>query len=175
MICTVTPEYPELDSIRQLQQTGMDKSELRGVKNMYTIRYAVKEDKEFWYTLDRHLPQTEFERKVQDRMGYLILEDDRPVGLLRYNLFWDNTPFCTMLFVDSPYQSKGYGRKLMEFWEEEMKKDGYGIIMTSTQVDENAQHFYRKLGYKDCGCLIIDIPEYEQPMEMFLIKAIENR
>lgn len=44
--------------------------------------------------------------------------------------------------------------------------------MTSTQVDETAQHFYRQIGYKDCGCLVLDIPELEQPMEKFLIKRI---
>ena len=60
----------------------------------------------------------------------------------------------------------------MEHWESEMKTMGYGIIMTSTQVDETAQHFYRKLGYKDCGGLLLDIPGYEQPMEMFLCKAL---
>ena len=53
-----------------------------------------------------------------------------------------------------------------------MKSQGYDFVLTSTQVDEITQHFYRKLGYKDCGGLIIDIPNYEQPMEMFLIKAI---
>ena len=37
---------------------------------------------------------------------------------------------------------------------------------------EEAQHFYRKLGYKDCGGFVIDIPGYEQPMELFLIKGI---
>ncbi len=46
------------------------------------------------------------------------------------------------------------------------------MLMTSTQVDEDAQHFYRKLGYQDSGGLIINIPGYEQPMEMFLIKKI---
>ena len=47
-------------------------------------------------------------------------------------------------------------------------------LMTSTQVDESAQHFYRKIGYKDCGCLVLDIPELEQPMEMFLINHFTN-
>ncbi len=46
------------------------------------------------------------------------------------------------------------------------------MLLTSTQTDEEAQHFYRKLGFKECGCLIIDNPEYEQPMEMFFAKAI---
>ena len=77
-----------------------------------------------------------------------------------------------MLFVDWKYHNKGYGRKLMEYWENDMKSQGYGMLLTSTQVDENAQHFYRKLGYKDCGGFIIDIPEYAQSMEMFLIKSI---
>lgn len=139
---------------------------------MTAIRYVEKEDQEFWYRLDRHLPEAEFEKKVRDRMGYVILENDVLIGLLRYNLFWDNTPFCTLLFIDWPYHAKGYGRKLMEFWEQEMKSEGYGMVMVSTQVDENAQHFYRKLGYKDCGGLVMDIPGYEQPMEMFLAKKL---
>lgn len=138
---------------------------------MTEIRYVTENDKTFWYTLDRHLPESEFGNKVRDRQGYLLLEDGVPAGILRYNLFWDNTPFCTMLFVEPEMQRKGYGRLLMEHWENEMKALGYGMVMTSTQVDETAQHFYRKLGYKDCGGLLLDIPGYEQPMEMFLCKA----
>lgn len=139
---------------------------------MTEIRYVQSDDKDFWYSLDKHLPEIEFEKKVRDKMGYILLEDNRPIGLLRYNLFWDNTPFCTLLFIDWERQKKGYGRLLMEHWENDMKSQGYGMIMTSTQVDENAQHFYRKLGYKDCGGFVIDAPGFEQPMEMFMIKGI---
>ena len=53
-----------------------------------------------------------------------------------------------------------------------MSSQGYGMLMTSTQVDEDAQHFYRKLGYKDCGGFVVDAPGYEQPMEMIMIKAV---
>lgn len=53
-----------------------------------------------------------------------------------------------------------------------MKDQGYGMLMTSTQVDENAQHFYRNIGFHEAGSLIIDIPKYKQPMEMFFIKEI---
>ena len=60
----------------------------------------------------------------------------------------------------------------MEHWENDMKAQGYGMLLTSTRVDEEAQHFYRKLGYRDCGGFMIDIPKYEQPMELFLIKEI---
>ena len=136
------------------------------------IRYVQENDREFWFKLDGHLSEAEFQKKIRDKMGYVLLENDIPIGLLRYNLFWDNTPFCTMLFIDWEYQHQGFGRKLVEYWEKDMKSSGYGMIMTSTQVDEEAQHFYRKMGYKDAGGLLIDLPGYEQPMEMFMIKAI---
>lgn len=136
------------------------------------IRYVENSDKDFWFRLDKHLSEAEFEKKIRDKMGYVLLEDDKPIGLLRYNLFWDNTPFCTMLYVDWEYHGKGYGKALMSYWEDEMKNVGYGMIMTSTQVDEDSQHFYRKLGYKDAGGFVVNIPKYEQPMEMILIKEL---
>ena len=139
---------------------------------MIKIRYLEASDKQFWYSLDKHLPETEFYNKVQTKRGYILLLDDKPIGLLRYNLFWDNTPFCTMLFVDEKYQRKGYGEHLMKYWENDMKMQGYGMLLTSTQSDETAQHFYRKLGYKDCGGFVIDIPAYAQPMEIFFMKEI---
>lgn len=139
---------------------------------MTEIRYMQLEDKEFWYRFDKHLPEKEFENKVHNKQGYVLIDNNELVGLLRYNLFWDNTPFCTMLFIEEKCHGKGFGRKLMEYWEADMKLQGYGMIMTSTQVDEEAQHFYRKLGYKDCGGFVVDIPGFEQPMEMFMIKGI---
>ena len=140
---------------------------------MTQIRNVEEDDSQFWLTLDRHLAEKEFEKKIRDKMGYVLLANDTPIGLLRYHLFWDSIPFCTMLCVDWQHRKKGYGRKLIKFWESDMKAFGFGMLMTSTQVDEDAQHFYRKMGYKDCGGLVIDVKGYEQPMEMFLVKAMD--
>lgn len=139
---------------------------------MISIRHIQADDKEFWFRLDKHLSEAEFDKKVSNKRGYVLLENGNPIGLLRYNLFWDNIPFCTMLFIDWEYQHKGFGSILINYWEEEMKQFGYSMIMTSTQVDEDAQHFYRKMGYSDAGGLIINIPKHEQPMEMFFAKAL---
>ncbi len=139
---------------------------------MIEIRYLKSSDKQFWYSLDKHLAESEFVNKVHSQRGYVILINDKPVGLLRYNLFWDNTPFCTMLIIDEIHRGKGYGKQLIEYWEHDMKAKGYGMLLLSTQVNETSQNFYRKLGYKDCGSLVIDVPAYAQPMEMFFIKAI---
>ena len=77
-----------------------------------------------------------------------------------------------MLYIAPEYRRKGYGIQLMDHWEQEMKSRGYGMLMTSTQVDEDAQYFYRKLGYKDCGGFVVNVTGYEQPMEMIMIKAV---
>ncbi len=111
---------------------------------MLEIRRAERKDKECWFALDKHISEEEFYCKADNGMAYVIWEGDNLAGVFRWNLFW----------------------------EKEMKEKGYKVVMTSTQVDEAAQHFYRKIGYKDCGCLVLDIPEFEQPMEMFLIKQV---
>ena len=36
-------------------------------------------------------------------------------------------------------------------------------VMTSTRSDEEAQHFYRGLGYTDCGALLLP----GEPLELF--------
>lgn len=139
---------------------------------MAEIRYVQMADQAFWYHLDRHLPEDEFAAKVRDRRGFVLLEGQRPVGLLRYHLFWDNTPFCSMLFIDPGVQGRGYGRQLMAHWEQELRAQGYPAALTSTRTDETAQHFYRKIGYRDCGCLVMDVPGAAQPMEIFFVKAL---
>lgn len=139
---------------------------------MPEIRYVQSTDHDFWFTLDGHLSEAEFGEKVRREQGYVLLADGQPIGILRYNLFWDNTPFCTLLYVAKPFQRQGYGRLLTQRWEADMRARGYGMVMTSTQVDEEAQHFYRKLGYRDSGGFVIDVPGHAQPMELLMIKGI---
>jgi len=139
---------------------------------MFEIRYVAKSDKAFWYTLDEHLRKQEFELKVRDKRGYIISDGDTPIGLMRYNLMWDNTPFLTLIYIRDDCHGKGFGKQAMQFWENEMREMGYKMVMTSTQVDEDAQHFYRKLGYKDRGGIFLDGTPGEQPQEMIMIKVL---
>ena len=77
---------------------------------------------------------------------------------------------CELYFEEADIE--GFGMQLMERWERDMKSDGYRMVMTSTQVDEQAQHFYRRLGYKDAGGFVVNTPGYEQPMELIMVKSI---
>lgn len=135
-----------------------------------TIRPLRPEDRDFWFRLDRHLSGDAFLRKLQDGTAYVLLLEAAPAGLLRYGLFWDSIPFCHLLYIDPPHQRRGLGRALMAHWETEMARAGFDLVMTSTQADEEAQHFYRKLGYRDAGCLLLPT----QPTELFFTKSLRT-
>ncbi len=49
---------------------------------------------------------------------------------------------------------------------------GDKMLLLSTQVDESAQYFYRKLGYVDCGGLLLNGTSFEQSMGMFMRKIL---
>ena len=139
---------------------------------MERIRFAEYSDQEAWLALDPQLPAGEFDRKVRDRRGLVLPEGDRIIGILRWNLFWDLIPFCTLLYIPEDRRGQGCGRRLMARWEREMAVQGFDMVMTSTQSDETAQHFYRKLGYRDCGGFLTDIPGHEQPLELIFAKGL---
>ena len=136
------------------------------------IRYVTKSDEPFWFTLDEHLSKAEFDLKIRDKRGYVICIDEKPIGVMRYNLIWDNTPFLTLIYIDEAQHGNGYGRQAMLFWENDMRSLGYRMVITSTQVNEEAQHFYRKLGYVERGGIFLDNTPFEQPQEMFMIKVL---
>jgi GNAT superfamily N-acetyltransferase len=138
---------------------------------MFTISYATIQDKDYVCT-GENLSESEYELKVRDKRCYILYYDDKRIGVMVFNLIFDFIPFLTLMYLEEAYQKKGYGTKAMHHWENEMRLLGYKMIMVSTQANENAQHFYRKLGYKDMGSIVMDIPPYEQPLEMFLGKPL---
>lgn len=115
------------------------------------IRYAVMTDKDILLSRDGHIKENVLEETIKNNRGIIMLVDGAFAGWLRYNLFWDEIPFMNMLYFLEDYRGKGYGTQMVKFWENEMVKLGYNKVMTSSQANEYAQHFYRKLGYQDAG------------------------
>ena len=118
---------------------------------MVEIRYATMADKELLLSKDSHIKENIWEETIKSNRGIIMLVDGVFAGWLRWNLFWDEIPFMNMLFFLEEYRGKGYGTQMVRFWESEMVKLGYDKVMTSSQANEFAQHFYRKLGYQDAG------------------------
>ncbi|MFV0399878.1 MAG: GNAT family N-acetyltransferase [Oscillospiraceae bacterium] len=140
---------------------------------MFRMEYAGEGELEQYLTFDGHISREEWRRKQRDSQVYLVWDDDAAVGYLRYGLFWDSIPFLNMIFFIPGYRGRGFGRQAMLQWEEEMRALGHEAVMTSTQADEEAQHFYRRLGYRECGVLLLDQEPLVQPAELFFIKYLD--
>lgn len=52
----------------------------------------------------------------------VLCDEEKIVGVLRYNLFWQSVPFLDLLFIDEAYRGQGWGSKMMANWEETMKR-----------------------------------------------------
>ena len=136
------------------------------------IRRVTQDDRAIWMQINPHAEEAAFDMHVWAGTGYVLWECDIPIGVMHHCMIWDTLPFLNLLYIREKYRNQGFGRQAMTQWEAFMKGRGCDQVLISTQVNEEAQHFYRRLGYKDCGGFVIDIPGYEQPMELFLVKAI---
>lgn len=132
------------------------------------IRYANENDIEIISKYDKHISKEELANIIKLKRVIVMYEDDKFVGWLRYNLFWDNTPFMNMLYLLDNKRGKGNGSRLVIFWENEMKQKNYEFVLTSTQSNEEAQFFYRKIGYVDSGALLLP----NEPLEIILYKKL---
>lgn len=118
---------------------------------MTEIKYATMDDYGLLISRDTHVRKEEWKKLIEKNQALIFKVDNHFAGWLRYNLFWNEIPFMNMLYFLEEYHGKGYGTQMVRFWEREMAKLGYDKVMTSSQANESAQHFYRKLGYRDAG------------------------
>ncbi|MCI8750532.1 MAG: GNAT family N-acetyltransferase [Lachnospiraceae bacterium] len=123
-------------------------------------------------SIDKHINDTGYNNLVYTKSGYVIWEKNQRTGIIVHCILWDNIPFMNFLFIKEEYRNKGLAKQAIIIWENEMKNQGYKMTLISTQVDEGAQHLYRKLGYIDCGGLVFNNTPFDQPMEMFFRKVL---
>lgn len=134
------------------------------------IEYGSESDFQFILDNDRHISKELIKNKLREKEIIIAKnQENQIIGWLRYGYFWDNIPFMNMIYLSEIYRNRGIGKELVMFWEREMKKKGYNMVMTSTLSNEKAQHFYRKLGYKDSGSLLLE----NEPLEIIFTKRIK--
>lgn len=130
--------------------------------------FATEADLGYISERDKHLAKPLISTKIKAKEIYILRESDQEIGWMRFNYFWDNTPFMNLIWIDEPYRGQGFGKQVVLHWEEQMREMGFQVVMTSTQSNEEAQHFYRKLGYIDVGCLL----QEKDPLEILLSKKV---
>lgn len=132
------------------------------------IRYAEQRDWEKLCQLDHHVSREELANLIALKRVIVLTEGAAFIGWLRFNLFWDNTPFMNLLYLLEDWRGQGYGGQLTSFWEDEMKTLGFDQVLTSSLADERSQFFYRRHGYVDCGSLLLP----GEPLEIIFRKEI---
>ena len=132
------------------------------------IRFADINDYFWLKEHDLHITEEVLKNKINSNEIYIVQDENEIIGWLRYNLFWDNIPFMNMIYILENYQKKGIGKTLTLHWENEMKQKGYENVLTSTLSNEEAQHFYIKMGYKEIG----GFTYLDEPLEIIFHKRI---
>ncbi|GAA3400237.1 GNAT family N-acetyltransferase [Paenibacillus hodogayensis] len=133
------------------------------------MEFATESDYTYILEHDKHVLDALILSKIHGKEIIMLRDqEDATIGWVRYGYFWDNTPFMNMIWVDEEYRKKRIGKQAVLFWENEMRKMGHKLVMTSTLSNEEAQHFYRKLGYKDAGCLLLS----NEPLEIIMTKDL---
>ena len=133
------------------------------------IQYAENNDLLWLKDQDKHISEKVLKYKIENKEIYVVKNSGKIIGWLRYNLFWDNIPFMNMIYFLKEYRKIGIGTELLKYWENEMKQNGYKNVLTSTQSDEDAQHFYRKMGYREIGGFKYNNDPYEIIFQKMLL------
>lgn len=136
---------------------------------MATVRVGTSNDLAYLSEQER-LSVSELEAIL--RRGRILIADGSnsptPVGWLRWGLFWDEVPFMNRLHVEEGHRRGGIGQLLVTEWESQCRNAGHKLVVTSTLSDESAQHFYRRIGYLDAGCLLLP----GEALEILFVKML---
>jgi ribosomal protein S18 acetylase RimI-like enzyme len=132
------------------------------------IRIATSAEYAQIIRLDHHVRPAIISRKIGDGQILVACESTTVIGWLRYGYFWDTIPFMNMLTVQEPYRGQGIGTQLVLFWEQTLRTQGFTEVLTSTLANERGQFLYRKLGYTDCGALLLP----SEPLEILMRKTL---
>lgn len=87
--------------------------------------------------------------------AWLILDDDTPVGYIvlcfGYSLEWlGRDSFVDEFYLRKEYRGRGWGRRTMDFVEEEARKAGIRALhLEVVENNDTALALYQKLGFKE--------------------------
>lgn len=132
------------------------------------IRYSRVKDLNFLLSIDKHIKKDKYIEKIKNNESILTSLNNENIWFLRFNYFWDEIPFLNLIFIKEKYRGKWFWKKILDFWELEMKELWYKKVMTSSLSNEKAQNFYRKNWYKDIWWFIIN----NEPNELLFLKEI---
>lgn len=109
--------------------------------------------------------------QIRDGRLRIIAPGGIPVGFIKFYVLWETLPFIEVIILREECRGRGLGREAVRQWEREMAARSFTRAVISTQADETAQGFWRRIGYSDCGSL--NLPG--RPSELFMFRDLTAR
>lgn len=123
------------------------KKDFNKIAELINKEYSKSPYKEPWKKLDA-IKTLEYFSKIG---SIYVLTDKEIVGFIIFRIEFYNGSKGIMiedLVVDSDFQGKGYGKKMVEYVEDFGRKQKVKGIWLLASKEAPAYHFYKKIGYK---------------------------
>jgi len=134
-----------------------------------SLRQATDTDTGFLAEFDLAPPMaSELNSAVDGGKMQVVMAGARLVGFLSSTSLWGKLPFLELFEICEAERGHGYGKAAVRAWEEQMRVRGFDLVLVSTHASGDAQHFWRKMGYVDCGALMVR----SKPAEVFFQRAL---
>ena len=134
------------------------------------LRLAEDTDFVFIRGFSSELPEEQLRAQIRDGRLRIIESNEGPVGFLKFYVLWEVLPFIELIIVRIDCRGHGIGKAAVREWEREMSARSFQRAIVSTQADETAQYFWRRIGYQDCGSLALP----GRPPELFMYRDLST-
>jgi|SRR5581483_988229 len=131
-------------------------------------RHATASDFFFLAAMSTGVREPVLRKQISDGRIRIVESNGQPIGFLKFYVLWENLPFLEVIRLQESFRFQRFGTEAVREWEREMRTAGHNIALISTVVTETAQHFWRKIGYEDCGALNFG----DRPTELFLVRKL---
>jgi ribosomal protein S18 acetylase RimI-like enzyme len=132
------------------------------------LRAATQRDFAFLRAFSTGPDDEKLRAQIRDGRLRIIETTGEPVGFIKFYILWEVLPFIEVIMVCEDRRRRGIGRDAVRSWEREMAARSFRQTLTSTQANETAQEFWRRIGYRECGSITLP----GQPAELFLFHDI---
>ncbi|MDB6078215.1 MAG: GCN5-related N-acetyltransferase protein [Akkermansiaceae bacterium] len=134
------------------------------------IRIANQDDLD-WLVMEDDVTTDWASRCIRQNEYILATGDGNPLGFLRFSLFWGRFPYMDMIRVRPASRKNGFGTAMLKRWEEETRRQGHQLLMTSSQEDEpEPQAWHTRNGFSRSGQLTFG--KQQAVPEIFFVKDL---
>lgn len=101
----------------------------------------------------------------KDNHQFVLVVDDKIVGFIKVGITdyieYENQGEIFALYIIKEYQGKGYGRELIKYGIDELKRLGCSKMIIGCLKDNSSNEFYKHIGGKFIKTRIFKLPNQE--------------